>query len=182
ADTLFAGIDSTRAGNWLTLKEDQIAQILQRLASADSNRSAAGYVAGGKLYRLNRSGKLTKENHAAAQPYSWALGHDVRPASQSLGIRGCDDCHAINAPFYFSQLKVDSPLAADRGSAYYAMADFADLNGLYARFFALTFWLRPVLKLLMICSGAILTGVLLWHALQGLGSLMKAAGEFKEPE
>jgi hypothetical protein len=62
------------------------------------------------------------------------------------------------------------------------MTDFADLNGLYARFFALTFWLRPLLKFLMISSAAILVGVLVWHALQGLGSLMKAADEFKEHE
>jgi hypothetical protein len=110
------------------------------------------------------------------------MGHDVRPASQSLGIRGCGDCHAVNAPIYFSQLKVDSPMEADRHSTYKTMAEFADLSGLYARFFALTFFLRPLLKWLMIFASVILTGVLAWHGLQGLGSLMKAAGEFKENE
>jgi hypothetical protein len=182
ADTLLNGIDSTRAGDWLPLTDNQITQVLQHLAAADSGKSHAAYIAGGKLYRLNRSGKLSKENHTAAQPYSWALGHDVRPASQSLGIRGCRDCHSVNASFYFSRLKVDSPLAADRHSTYKAMTDFANLNGWYARFFALTFFLRPLLKWLMIFTGATLTGVLLWHALQGLGSIMKAASEFKEYE
>ncbi len=180
SDTLFSAVDSTRSGDWLPFTEDQIAQMLQRLSAADSSRREAAYIAGGKLYLLNKSGKLAKENHRAAQPYSWALGHDVRPASQSLGIRGCGDCHSFNAPIYFSQLKVDSPLAEERHSTYKAMNDFTDLSGFYARFFALTFFLRPLLKWLLIFMSAILTGVLLWHALQGLGSLMKAAGELKE--
>lgn len=180
SDTLFTGVDSTRSGDWLTLQEDQITQVLKRLAAVDSSKRAVAYIAGGKLYRLNKSGKLSKENHAAAQPYSWAIGHDVRPASQSLGIRGCGDCHAVNAPFYFSQLHVDSPMAADRHSTYKAMNDFADLSGIYGRLFAIFFFLRPLLKLLLAVTSTILIGVLLWHALQGLGSVMRAADEFKE--
>lgn len=31
----------------------------------------------------------------------WPLAHDVRPAAQSLGVRGCTDCHAAGAPFFF---------------------------------------------------------------------------------
>lgn len=182
ADTLFYGVDSTRAGDWFTFEESQIAEMLRRFAAADSSKQTAAYIAGGKLYRFNRAGKLTQEKHAAAAPYSWAMGHDVRPASQSLGIRGCGDCHSFNAPVYFSQLKVDSPMAADRESTYKTMTDFADLSGFYARFFALTFLLRPLLKWLMIFVSVILSAVLLWHGLHGLGSLMKAAGEFEESE
>jgi hypothetical protein len=180
ADTLFAGVDSARSGDWLTLQDEPITQVLQRLAAADSSKSEAAYIAGGKLYRLNRSGKLSKENHAAAQPYSWAIGHDVRPASQSLGIRGCGDCHSLNAPIYFSQLKVDSPLETDRHSTYKAMTDFAGLSGIYARLFAVSFFFRPLLKLLLLAGSAALIGVLLWNGLQGLGSIMKAAAELKE--
>jgi hypothetical protein len=186
SDTLFSAVDSTRTGDWLTLNDEQITGMLQRLdkldasVSADSNKREAVYIAGGKLHRLNQSGKLSKEDHAAAQPYSWAMGHDVRPASQSLGIRGCGDCHGLNAPFYFSAVKVDSPLEADRHSTYKAMSDFSNLSGIYARIFAASFFLRPLLKWLMIFVSMILTGVLLWNGLQGLGSLMKAAGEIKE--
>jgi hypothetical protein len=180
ADTLFTGIDSTRSGDWLTITDEQITNVLQKISSSDSSAAHAAYIAGGKLHRLNSSGKLVKENHPAALPYSWAIGHDVRPAFQSLGIRGCGDCHAVNAPFYFSQLHVDSPLEADRHSSYKSMTDFAGLNGVYARLFAISFFFRPLLKLLMIVASAILTGVLLWNALQGLGSMMRAAGELKE--
>lgn len=180
SDTLFAAVDSTRSGDWLAFTDDQISQMLQRLAAADSNKNEAVYVAGGKLYRLNKSGKLAKESHRAAAPYSWALGHDVRPASQSLGVRGCGDCHSFNAAFYFSRLKVDSPLATERHSTYKTMNEFAGLSGFYARFFALTFFLRPLLKGLLIFVSAILTGVLLWHAMQGLGGLMKAAEKLGE--
>ena len=31
----------------------------------------------------------------------WPLAHDVRPAAQSLGARGCADCHATDAPFLY---------------------------------------------------------------------------------
>lgn len=180
SDTLFNGIDSTRSGDWLTLKDEQITEMLQRLASANSNPNEAVYIAGGKLFRLDKAGKLSKADHAAAQPYAWAMGHDVRPASQALGIRGCGDCHGLNAPFYFSQIKVDSPLETDRQSTYKAMNDFSNLSGIYARLFAASFFLRPMLKWLMIFVSVILIGVLLWHGLQGMGRLMKAAGEMKE--
>jgi hypothetical protein len=182
ADTLLTAADTTGAGDWLMLKDYEITLVLQRLATADSSRQEAVYVAGGKLHRLDRSGKLSKEEHAAAQPYSWAIGHEVRPASQSLGIRGCGDCHSLHAPIYFSQLNVDSPLEADRHSTYMAMTDFADLNGIYARLFAIAFFFRPLFKLLLIVVSAILFGVLLWNGLQGLGRLMKAASELKGNE
>jgi hypothetical protein len=123
---------------------------------------------------------LLKEDHPAAQPYSWAIGHDVRPAAQSLGIRGCGDCHATDAPFYFSQLPMDSPFASERYSSYKRMTDFSDLSAIYARLFAVSFLFRPWLKFLIIISSAILTAVLIWNALQGLGSIMRAAGELKE--
>lgn len=179
AGDLLTGVDSTRSGDWLTLTEEQITKVLQRLTAADSNKQAVTYVTGGKLYRLNHSGNLSKEDHPAARPYAWAIGHEVRPASQSLGIRGCRDCHAINAPFYFSQIEVDSPLAAGRHS-YKTMTDFSGLNGIYARLFAASFLFRPWLKFLIVISSVIITAVLVWNGLQGLGSIMKAAGEFKE--
>ncbi len=182
AGDLLTGVDSTRSGDWLTMTEEQITNVLQRISTADSSAANAAYLAGGKLHRRDRSGKLVKEDHPAAQPYSWAIGHDVRPASQSLGIRGCADCHAINAPFYFSQLHVDSPLASARHLSYKTMTDFADLNGIYARLFAVSFFFRPWLKFLIIISSVILTAVLLWNGLQGLGSIMRAAGELKEQE
>jgi hypothetical protein len=180
AGDLFTGIDSTRSGDWLTITEDQIIKVLQRIASSDSSAVIPAYIAGGKLYRLDPSAKLLKEDHPAAQAYSWAIGHDVRPAAQSLGIRGCGDCHATDAPFYFSQLLMDSPLASARHSTYKRMTDFADLSAIYARLFAVSFLFRPWLKFLIIISSAILTAVLIWNALQGLGSIMRAAGEIKE--
>jgi hypothetical protein len=40
----------------------------------------------------------TKGKSEPATPYLWPLAHDVRPATQALGVRGCTDCHATNAP------------------------------------------------------------------------------------
>ncbi len=180
AADLFPGVDSTRSGDWLTIDEKIIAQVLQRLSATDSSKREVGYIAGGRLYRLTKSGKVSQENHVAAQPYSWALGHDVRPAAQSLGARGCADCHALDSSIYFSQLKVDSPVRVDRHSRYTTTAELAGLSGLYARFFAFTFFFRPLLKGLLMVMGAILMGILLWGALQGLSKIMKAAEELGE--
>ncbi len=56
------------------------------------------YVAGEKVYALGDAGLRTFE-HPAARPYAWPIAHEVRPARQALGARGCTDCHSQNAPF-----------------------------------------------------------------------------------
>jgi Cytochrome c3 len=38
---------------------------------------------------------------AAVEPYLWPLAHDVRPARQALGARGCTECHAEDAALFF---------------------------------------------------------------------------------
>jgi hypothetical protein len=58
------------------------------------------YVANGRIWELADDGALTSKVAVEAEPYTWSLAHDVRPASQSLGINGCTDCHAAGAPIY----------------------------------------------------------------------------------
>ncbi len=40
----------------------------------------------------------------AAQPYTWPLAHNVRPARQSLGAEGCLQCHSDNSTFFFADV------------------------------------------------------------------------------
>ena len=80
-----------------------------------------------------------------ALPYSWAIGHDVRPASQSLGVKSCQDCHSQDAPFFFGTIAALGPLQVARPLVEKAIA----LQGLdegYNRAFAATFRGRSLFK------------------------------------
>ena len=72
--------------------------------------AVAVYVCGGRVHRLVADGEVEAFDHRAAEPYLWAIGHDVRPAAESLGAGGCADCHHPKAPLLFGQVAVLSPL------------------------------------------------------------------------
>jgi hypothetical protein len=75
-----------------------------------SEKSEPVYVAGGKVYRLGPGEQLVVETGAEeAAPYTWALGHDVRPARLSLGSQGCQECHADAAPIFHSVVRAVGP-------------------------------------------------------------------------
>jgi hypothetical protein len=101
-------------GSWPPVDAEWVAQVLRLLDEDAGTAGPAVYIAGGKLHRRDSAGQLAAEGHPQAQPYLWPLAHDVRPASQSLGVRGCQDCHSAGAPFFQGNVAVDSPLAMDR--------------------------------------------------------------------
>jgi len=100
--------------DWNSITEEQISQTLALLAADGGNDGQPIYVAGGGIYTLDEAGKLTVEEddsgQSIAQPYTWPLAHDVRPAAQSLGVNGCQDCHATDSPFFYGEVAVDSPV------------------------------------------------------------------------
>lgn len=72
------------------------------------------FVSGGKLYRSSDEGSsVVADSHPAAQPVTWPLGHDVRPARQSLGSGGCTDCHARDAPLFYGTVTASGPAPVD---------------------------------------------------------------------
>ncbi|MFN0137271.1 MAG: hypothetical protein ACKVS9_14305 [Phycisphaerae bacterium] len=84
------------------LSDEQIAQTLVALAkAAEGDGATVVYVRDHQIHQLDASGKRVSAAHAEAKPYRWALAHDVRPASQSLGVRGCTDCHAADGAIFF---------------------------------------------------------------------------------
>lgn len=84
------------------LNDTQIADALAALAkAADGADATVVYIREEQIHQLDASGKLFSSTQAAAKPYRWALAHDVRPASQALGARGCTDCHADDAAMFF---------------------------------------------------------------------------------
>ncbi|MFZ2145882.1 MAG: hypothetical protein WAV28_01580, partial [Sedimentisphaerales bacterium] len=171
---VFAGLELSATGDWPGLTEEHIVKALNSLQK--EVQGEAVYVAGGKLYSLDDSGKLQQEGHPSAKPYLWPIGHNVRPAAQSLGVRYCTDCHATDAPFFFGDVTVDSPIAAGRKAK--KMIEFQDINPFYAWAFAFSFVFRPWMKFICLGSCAVLSMVLLLYALKALASVVKVlAGE-----
>jgi hypothetical protein len=135
-----------------TLTEEQVQHMLERL-SQDGGRF--GYISGGRLFRLDEGGALEAVDHAQAQPVLWPLAHPVRPAQQSLGVKGCTQCHKEGSRFFFHKLQAAGPLLTDR-SLVRAANSFMGLDGPYQRLFGLSFRVRPLLKILLGIAAAVL--------------------------
>ena len=183
-----------------TLTDDQIEQVLAKLAEATPDVAIFRIRDGVTIVRT-KDGKLERhpyeppteeeeeeENeHEAAEaepadplaefaaPYRWSIAHDVRPASQALGARGCTDCHSDGAPMYFGKVATeDDPQAEARPvlSMYQLRGD----DPTFASIWNLGFIYRPAFKwFAWICTGLI--GLIFLHyLLQGLGALSRRFG------
>ena len=169
--SVFADIELASTGDWPQVTKEMITAAIKALST--SVASKAVYIGGGKLYNLDDSGQLLEQdNHPAAKPYLWPLAHNVRPAAQSLGVRYCTDCHATDAPFFFGDIKIDSPIVAGQNS-FKKMNEFQDISPTYAWAFAASFVFRPWLKIIAIGSSVVLAGVLLLYALRALACIVK---------
>ncbi len=135
-----------------TLTEEQVLFMLKKLARDGGN---FGYISGGRLFRLNDSGQLAAVEHEKAQPVLWPLAHPVRPAQQSLGVKGCTQCHKEGSRFFFHKLQAAGPLLTDRKMVR-AANSFMGLDGPYQRLFGLSFRVRPLLKILLGMAAGVL--------------------------
>lgn len=152
--------------------DEQIAATLKALGSK-SNEGAAVYVRQGKVYSLasDDSLKLKAEEHPAAKPYTWALAHDVRPAAQSLGVRGCNDCHASDAPIYFGELA--GPWDQADALPVRTMAELRGESKTLTGAWSLSFAGRTAFKIFIFGAGFILALVMLHYGNRGLAALLK---------
>lgn len=121
-------IKAGRSGDWPEMTTEQIKEILLELTPKVSQTGKAVYIAGGKLYQLSDSGELATSDHEAADPYLWPVAHNVRPAAQSLGIRGCEDCHSEDSPFLFGTVPIDSPVSGETATLNMQHFHSADLQ------------------------------------------------------
>ena len=162
-------------GDWPTLTEEHITKALQSLKKTVEGEPV--YICGGKLYRVDESGQLCEpQEHPAAQPYLWPIAHNVRPAAQSLGVRRCEDCHSTDGPFFFGEVEIDSPLAAEQ-VATKEMVEFQGIAPFYAWAFAFSFVFRPWLKVVALGSCALIGVVLLLYGLKALACVVKTLVE-----
>lgn len=151
-------------GKEQTLTEEQVALVLRELIGSDTdqNKGEQGkyfYVCGGRMFFLENE-ELVSEEDPAAAPILWPLGHQVRPARQSLGINGCKDCHTENSSFFFASVRGMGPLVTDQVEERPGVA-FMGLDAPYQRLFGLSFRVRPILKLLLFVSVIVVCIILL---------------------
>jgi len=154
------------AGGWGPLSDELVGKVLAALAAAKDPGQPV-YVSGGKLYRRSPDGKVTGAEHPAAKFYAWPLAHDVRPAAQSLGVRGCSDCHTTGSPIHFAKVSAQGPVAPANALTK-SMYELRGDGGLIPWLFALSFMFRMMLKVISFSSAAVLTGLLVMYGLRGL--------------
>jgi hypothetical protein len=182
--------DAKEASPFETLTKDQIARGLEKIAgytppappkpattpaAAPAATQPAGepvYVTGGKAYKRKAGGKEVEAfDHDAAKPYAWALAHDVRGAQQSLGARGCTDCHAQGTPVFDSSVSLASLVQGDGGKTPQHELRGDSMGALTA--FALTYPMRPILIATgYICAG-LLALLLLAYGARAVGALSR---------
>lgn len=175
-DFVFAAVAAT-TGREEAFNEDQVARVLQVLAAAEKAPGVAyGYVSSGKLFRPAAAGGTALEavDDPAAAPCSWAVGHDVRPATQALGSGGCTDCHSPSAALLFGSVPAAGPLLTTRG-AVTRMSDWHGLQAPFNRLFAWSFYVRPWFKAALGAAVAVAGLIVLAFVLPGV---RRAAGFF----
>jgi hypothetical protein len=162
---------TAKAGTEQTLTEEQVGLVLDALGKTSGDTDFV-YVSGGRMFKLGNNGTLASDDHAAAGPVVWPLAHNVRPAQQSLGWKGCTDCHSGGSDFFFSTLKASGPLLTKKAEKLSA-ASVMGLGGLFQRVFGLSFIVRPFFKIVLAICGFV-AGSLLFLA--GLVVLGRVAG------
>jgi hypothetical protein len=90
-------------------------QVAERVASSlaeietEFPDGQAVLVSGGTGFVRDADGKLKElddeQLSGAAEAYAWPVAHAVRPARQSLGIEGCQECHSDQSPFFFASIQ-----------------------------------------------------------------------------
>jgi len=163
----------TADGSWLNADEHWVEQVLRLLDEEAPAQGTAVYIAGGKLHRLD-GGRLRAEDHAQAQPYLWPIAHDVRPATQALGAKGCQDCHSTGAAVFFGKVAVDSPLPSERNAAWTMNRFEKNLDADYQARLAGTWKYRGLLKGIGLGAAALLLLFLLAYTLRAVDRLSAA--------
>jgi hypothetical protein len=128
------------------------------------------YVSGRKAYRLASDGSVQQFENAAAEPYAWKLGHDVRPARWSSGVEGCYECHSAGSPIFEGKVTAIGP-APDDTPVTAAMYELADFDKTMLDAWNQSFQGRPAFKWLGFISTGAVALILLSYLLLGLNGV-----------
>ena len=150
-------------GKWKPLTSDQILKGLTALGAQKDPAGEPVFISGGRLYRKTSDTNLESAEHAAAAPYAWPIGHEVRPKTKSLGSTGCTDCHGSESPVFFAQVSADS--TAEAAPLVKNMYEFLGLDGTQLKAWSLSYQFRPMFKVVGFATAAVIGAILLAYAL-----------------
>jgi len=157
----------------------KVKAVLAALAAKEKG-TMFGYVCAGRLHRLDEAGNLTAEAHPRAEPVSWPIGHNVRPAEYALGATACTDCHGFDAPMAFGEVEVASP--ADLGDpATEPMYAFQDRDPLQLKAWAMSYLFRPWFKVVGFATAAVIAAFLLAYLVRGMVGVARWAARKAPP-
>jgi hypothetical protein len=152
------------------LTEDQIVQVLADLAKTVGQGEPV-YVSGGKAYKLNGE-KLDAFDNEAAAPRSWPVAHDVKPAAEALGAKGCADCHANDAPFFFATVDAAAPMPVGTPTVL-AMHQLQQLDPAFLNALEAGVLLRYVFVAISVALAIVLALALAHYGFTGLEGLAR---------
>jgi len=162
------------AESYAALTTEQVGAALAKLAT-DAKAGEPVYLAGGKMFRRGADGKVTTAATPAAALVAWPIAHDVRPAAQALGAKGCTQCHATEAPI-FNSLTADTAWPQAQGPVpTVAALPIYQVRGAELwdiQTWALAFRTRSYFKILAIVCAGITAGVLWAHGTRGVCALL----------
>jgi len=151
------------------LTEEQIGRVLAELAKSVEGDPV--YVAGGMVHKLNGE-KLASLENPVAEAVSWPLAHNVLPAAESLGANGCTDCHADDAPFFFTTLAAAAPMPVGKPAAM-AMHQLQEVDAAFLESVELGVLLRYVFLAVSLALAVVFALALAHYGYIGLEGLAR---------
>jgi Zn-finger protein len=159
---------------------ERVKLTLESLENEAPENSRAAFVAGGLVHQLDAKGELKSEKHVTSMRYEWRLAHNVRPASQSLGARGCQECHSTSAPSLFASINARTPVKG-LATLNFKAAELQGLDLQYQKRFAQSFAFRPLFKWSLILGLLIIgVGLLLCFVTTMQGTRIIKSGKIKK--
>ncbi len=152
--------------------DELLVSALETLQETFENEGEAVYVGGGRAYRLGEDRELEAFEHAAAQPYAWKLGHDVRPTRFSTGITGCYECHAAGAPIFDGRVTAVAAVPDDQPPVH-SMWELAGYDKLLLDAWNQSFQGRPIFKYAGFAAMGVVGLILLTYLIQGTYGLFE---------
>ena len=159
----------TNFGTWPSVSDSLVISILDSLKSFDVIKGKPVFITAGKVFSIENK-KLISYKYSPDLNYSWETAHNVRPASQALGINGCTDCHYLDSYFFRGNINVESSLLSQAGLEI-SKSQFQNSNQAYNEIFSLSFFFRPFLKIIIILSTLMIFIVLVGYTFKGFKSI-----------
>jgi hypothetical protein len=165
-------LEQTKAAEAFREKLATALKALQKTIKTEG--ATAVYVSGGRAYRLTGDGAVEAFANKAAEPYSWRLAHDVRPARWSTGAGNCYECHTLGSAMFDSQVTALGP-APDTDPPTAKMAELAGFDRVQIDTWNLSFQGRAAFKWFGFISAGVVGLMLLAFLVLGVNGLFGLA-------